>query len=263
MVVVSADDNELLLEGALAGEDGADVGGVERASGEFSGERDHDAGEVDHPAFGVGEAAQVEEGTAIGIGGADMCLWLGSRRYTFRQIRRLVSGARITPVVDGSGLKNSLERQAVHYLQEHHILPLSRMNAFLVMAVDRFGMAQALAEVCARTAFGDVIFGLGLPIPIHWYGSIRLLGSVLLPIITRLPFQWFYPTGAKQETRQPRARKMFEWADLIAGDWHYIRRYMPDELPGKVILTNTIRKADLELLREAGVRKCRAHAALP
>lgn len=191
---------------------------------------------------------------ALGIGGADMYLWLGDRRYTFRQIRRLVSGARITPVVDGSGLKNSLERQAVYYLQEHRILPLSGMNAFLVMAVDRFGMAQALANVCARTVFGDVIFGLGLPIPIRGYGSIKLLGSVMLPVITRLPFQWFYPTGAKQETRQPKARNVFDWADLIAGDWHYIRRYMPDVLPGKVILTNTIRKADLDLLRGAGVR---------
>jgi hypothetical protein len=76
---------------------------------------------------------------------------------------------------------------------------------------------------------------------------------MLLPIITRLPFQWFYPTGEKQEQRTPRAPHLFQQADVIAGDWHYIRRYMPDQLPGKRVITNTVRRADVELLRQAGV----------
>ena len=41
---------------------------------------------------------------ALGVGGADLYIWVGNRRYTFRSIQRLVSVASKTPVVDGSGL---------------------------------------------------------------------------------------------------------------------------------------------------------------
>jgi hypothetical protein len=33
---------------------------------------------------------------------------------------------------------------------------------------------------------------------------------------------------------------------------HYIRRYAPDDLRGKTILTQTLRKADIDWLKEAG-----------
>jgi hypothetical protein len=190
---------------------------------------------------------------ALGIGGADLHIWVGNRRYTFRSIQKLVSVAKKTPVVDGSGLKNTLEREAVRWLQAHGIIDFSRSTVLLVAAVDRFGMAQELARCARQVIYGDFVFAIGLPIPIRSYRTVEWLGRMLLPIITRLPFQWFYPTGEKQEQRTPRAPHLFQQADVIAGDWHYIRRYMPDQLPGKRVITNTVRRADVELLRQAGV----------
>jgi hypothetical protein len=190
---------------------------------------------------------------ALGIGGADLHIWVGNRRYTFRSIQKLVSVAKKTPVVDGSGLKNTLEREAVRWLQAQGIIDFSRSTVLLVAAVDRFGMAQELARCARQVIYGDFVFAIGLPIPIRSYRMVEWLGRMLLPIITRLPFQWFYPTGEKQEQRTPRAPHLFQQADVIAGDWHYIRRYMPDQLPGKRVITNTVRRADVELLRQAGV----------
>ncbi len=190
---------------------------------------------------------------ALGIGGADLYIWVGDRRYTFRSIQKLVAVAKKTPVVDGSGLKNTLEREAVRWLQQQGVIDFSRCTVLLVAAVDRFGMAQELARHARQVIYGDFVFAIGLPIPIRSYRTVEWLGRILLPIITRLPFQWFYPTGEKQEQRTPRAPRLFEQADVIAGDWHYIRRYMPDRLPGKRVITNTVRRADVELLREAGV----------
>ncbi|MCS7065154.1 MAG: hypothetical protein NZL85_02635 [Fimbriimonadales bacterium] len=189
---------------------------------------------------------------ALGIGGADLHIWVGNRRYTFRSIQKLVSVATKTPVVDGSGLKNTLEREAVRWLQAQGVIDFAQSTVLLMSAVDRFGMAQELARYAKQVIYGDFIFAVGLPIPIRSYRTVEWLGRLLLPIITRLPFQWFYPTGEKQEQRTPRAPHLFEQADVIAGDWHYIRRYMPDRLPGKRVITNTVRRADLELLREAG-----------
>jgi hypothetical protein len=41
---------------------------------------------------------------------------------------------------------------------------------------------------------------------------------------------------------------------VIAGDCHYIKRFMPDTLPGKVIVTNTTTLEDVETFRKAGVK---------
>jgi len=192
---------------------------------------------------------------ALGVGGADLYIWVGNRRYTFRSIQRLVSVATKTPVVDGSGLKNTLEREALRWIQAQQVVDFARCTVLLVAAVDRFGMAQELAQLARRVIYGDLVFAVGLPIPIRSYRTVEVLGRLLLPIITRLPFQWFYPTGEKQEKRTPRAERLFHEADVIAGDWHYIRRYMPDRIPDKTVITNTVRKADIEFLRAAGAAR--------
>jgi hypothetical protein len=192
---------------------------------------------------------------ALGIGGADLYIWVGNRRYTFHSIQRLVSVATKTPVVDGSGLKNTLEREALRWIQAQQVVDFARSTVLLVAAVDRFGMAQELAQLARRVIYGDLVFAVGLPIPIRSYRTVEALGRLLLPMITRLPFQWFYPTGEKQEKRTPRAERLFHEADVIAGDWHYIRRYMPDRIPDKTVITNTVRKADIEFLRAAGAAR--------
>jgi hypothetical protein len=191
---------------------------------------------------------------ALGVGGADVWLVAGERRWAFRQIERLVAGAKQTPVVDGSGLKHTLERQAVAWLSETGVVDWASSRALLVSGVDRFGMAQALSEVCPDVIFGDLMFGMGLPLPVRRYATLKLLARLLLPVVTRLPFEWFYPTGERQERRSPRHAWAFDWATVVCGDWHYIRRFAPDRLPDKTIVTQTVRRDDIEWLRTTGAR---------
>lgn len=192
---------------------------------------------------------------ALGVGGADIYVVVGQKRYAFKQIQKLVAGAKTTPVVDGSGLKHTLERETILTLQRDGTVDFKNEKVLLVSAVDRFGMAQALLEVGAQTTYGDFLFGLGLPIPVRSYKTVRIFGAIVLPIITRLPFKWFYPTGEKQDSRTPKFPKVFEEATFICGDWHYIKRYAPDRLEGKTILTQTLRKADLDWLKTTGARR--------
>lgn len=192
---------------------------------------------------------------ALGIGGADLYVVVGEKRYTFRQIAKLVSGAKITPVVDGSGLKHTLERETIRTLKREGTVAFPGMKVLLVSAVDRFGMAQALVESGADIVFGDLMFAIGLPLRIRSYRTVRWIGALTLPIVTRLPFKWFYPTGEKQDSRTPKFEWAFREAELICGDWHFIRRYAPDNLSGKTILTQTLRKADLDWLAGAGVAR--------
>ena len=190
---------------------------------------------------------------ALGVGGADIYVVVGEKRYVFRQIKNLIKNVKQTPVVDGSGLKHTLERETINILTEVIDWPVERV--LLVSAVDRYGMAQALDERCRHVVYGDLLFGIGLPIPLRTYASVKVVASLLLPIITKLPFKWFYPTGKKQEERTPKHRKWFDWATVVCGDWHYIRRYAPDDLAGKTIITQTLRKADLDWLKSTGARR--------
>jgi len=192
---------------------------------------------------------------ALGIGGADLYIVAGNRRYEFRQIRKLIAGAKTTPVVDGSGLKNTLERQTVIELQKSGEVDFSKERVLLVSAVDRFGMAQSLYGLCPNVVCGDLMFAVGVPLRIRSYGMVRFLAAAVLPIITRCPFQWFYPTGEKQDHRSPKCTWAFDEATIIAGDKHYIRKYAPDRLDGKTIITQSIRKDDIEWLRNSGAKR--------
>ncbi len=192
---------------------------------------------------------------AFGIGGTDIYVRLGARRYYLRETARLVSAAKVTPVVCGAGLKDSLERDAVAQLDE--MIGWAGKRVLMVNSVDRFGMAEAIYEHGADVIFGDLIFGLGIDVPLRSLRSLRRVGSLGLPVVTRLPTRWFYPTGESQESAGSRKsiEKHFAWADVIAGDWHYIRRYAPRDLSGKDVLTNTTTAEDTELLVRAGARR--------
>lgn len=191
---------------------------------------------------------------AFGLGGADLYVYAGNRRYTFRDAQRMADAARKTPMLDGSGLKHTLERNAVRLLEPE--IGWKSKKVLVPSAVDRFGLAEALDEAGANVLYGDLIFGLGLPIPLYRLSLLQKIAYILLPIITQLPFQWLYPTGEKQEKQVKDWRqRYFEWADVIAGDWHFMRRFMPEHMQGKIILTNTTTPDDLEFMRTRGVAR--------
>lgn len=189
---------------------------------------------------------------AFGMGGIDLYLFAGSKRFIIKDAAQLAKAARKSPIVDGSGLKNTLERRLVNFLQNRVDLDLKGKKVLMVSGVDRFGMAEAFYGLGCRMVFGDLIFALGIPIPIRTLRSLRILAHILLPVITRLPFTVLYPTGSKQETVTPKYAKYYEEADLIAGDFLYIKKYMPANLAGKIIVTNTVTSADLAELGKRG-----------
>lgn len=193
---------------------------------------------------------------AIGLGGIDLYLVANGRRYVIKDAKKMASAAKRTPVVDGSGLKNTLERRVIKWLDSGGVLSLKGRKVLLVSGVDRFGMAEAMFAAGCDVTMGDLMFALGIPIPIRSLRALDLLARCLLPILCQLPFQMLYPTGSRQEKATGGAKyaRYFEAAEVIAGDFHYIKRYMPPTLTGKVIITNTVTKADIDLLRRAGVR---------
>lgn len=190
---------------------------------------------------------------AFGLGGIDLYVAIRGRRYYFRQALGLARAAKRTPVVCGSGLKESLERLTVRQLGPR--LGIQDKKVLMVSAVDRFGMAEELSLQARSVLFGDLIFALGLPVPVRTIGALERLAHTLLPVVVRVPFKWLYPVGEAQE-KAPNSEKFaryYHQADVIAGDWHFIRRYAPEDLGGKILVTNTTTPADVEFMRKRGV----------
>jgi hypothetical protein len=192
---------------------------------------------------------------AIGLGGIDVYLYAGKHRYALRDGLRLLEAAKTTPTVDGSGLKNTLEREAVAFMKDDLGIELRGKHVLMVSALDRFGMAQALVEAGADVLFGDFIFALDLDKPVRGLHEFEELAEKYLPDACKLPFQFFYPTGKKQEKPpEPKYPQYYREAEIIAGDFHFMRQFMPDRLDGKIVLTNTVTRADVDDLRDRGVK---------
>ena len=191
---------------------------------------------------------------AFGLGGTDLYIYAGNRRYTFLESARIVRFAKKTPIVDGSGIKNTLERQIPAILKNEQGIDLKNKKVLLVCAVDRFGLAEALVKAGADLVCGDLIYGLGINIPIRKLSSLARLAWFVAPIITKLPINLFYPIGLEQEKQVIRHPEYFDDNEVIAGDFHLIKRYMPHNLEGKIIITNTVTEKDVELLRKSGVK---------
>ena len=193
---------------------------------------------------------------AFGVGGADLGVMVADKWYPLYSVQPMVRYVNQTPIVDGAGLKNTLENHVAPFMESQIKPYLDEVGrkAFVTLGVDRWGMTKSFLDGGYECVFGDIMFGLGLPIAIRSEKSLKTLASILMPIVGRVPFEWVYPTGEKQESRDPKWEEYYQWATVIAGDCHYIKRHMPYRLEGKVIVTNTTTSDDVKLFREVGCK---------
>ncbi len=193
---------------------------------------------------------------AFGVGGGDLGILVDGKWYEFHSVKPMVRFIKKTPVVDGSGLRNTLEKKAAPFILDKLGTYIDKMGkkALVMTGSDRWGLTRSFLDAGFECTFGDFLFSLDIPIPLHTAKQIKSLAALLLPIATRLPFDWIYPVGEKQEERKPKHPQYFKWATVIAGDCHYIKRYMPDDMNGKIIVTNTTTPEDVAMFRKSGAK---------
>ena len=191
---------------------------------------------------------------AFGMGGVDMYLRLDERKYPLRAALKLVENVKKSPVVDGRGLKHTLERRvfelAAPALGE---IPQFR-QAFVPVAADRVGLAIAASEVSEKVLFGDLMVALGLPLPVYSLQNFKRVARIMFPLVSYFPMSMLY-YGSDGAEHEPKYQKYWVESDLIAGDFLFMRKYMPESLAGKTIITNTTTDQNLRLLKERGARR--------
>jgi hypothetical protein len=191
---------------------------------------------------------------AFGVGGADLGVMVANKWYPLYSVQPMVRFIEKTPVVDGAGLKNTLEYKLAGTIDTKLGGYVTQKRVFLALGSDRWGMSKSFLDAGYDCVFGDLMFGLGLPVPIRSEKTVIWVARLLMPLIGRLPFKWVYPTGSEQDKRTPKWEKYYQWASVVAGDCHYVKRHMPDRMDGKVIATNTTTGTDIDLFKKAGVK---------
>ncbi len=191
---------------------------------------------------------------AFGVGGADIGLMVDDKWYPLYSVQPMIRYIKLTPVVDGAGLKNTLETRVAPFIDQKIGNYIKEKRAFITMGADRWGMSKSFLDNGYECVFGDLMFALGIPIALHSAQALKTLAALLMPVAGRLPFKWVYPTGEKQEVRTPKYVEYYQWGTVIAGDCHYVKGHMPDRMDGKIIATNTTTPADVELFRQAGIK---------
>jgi hypothetical protein len=191
---------------------------------------------------------------AFGVGGIDLYVHMPWKDYPLHGALRLVQDVRKTPVVDGATLRNLLEPRVVRLMERRIGARIRPKKAFLIEAISRYGMLTTFLEAGYECVFGDLMSALKIPIPIRRLGTLRFLARILLPIVGHMPISFIYSTGESQEVVVPKYEKYYKEATVIAGDWLYIKKHIPEDMEGKVIVTNTTTTADIEFMRKRGIR---------
>ncbi|MBA4370938.1 MAG: quinate 5-dehydrogenase [Coriobacteriaceae bacterium] len=193
---------------------------------------------------------------AIGMGGLDLFLNAAGRTYWFREGKRFRNAVRETPILDGSGLKGAVEADVVRLMREDLGLTVAGKRVLVCSAVDRWGMAEAFYAEGCKVVAADLLYALGIPIMLRTKPTTIRVIHAIAPIAVQLPFKWLYPAEADHETKveaESKHARLYRDADIIAGDYKWVRQWMPEDMSGKWVITNTTTAEDVEFMRSRGI----------
>jgi len=135
---------------------------------------------------------------AFGVGGIDLYIHALKRDYPLYAGLNLIRDVVTTPVVDGGGLKATLEARIMQDVEKQLGDIIQPKTVLLVAGLTRGGMSRSFINAGYDLTFGDLMFGLQIPIPINTVPMANFAAAILLPIVGRMPISMLYPTGEKQ-----------------------------------------------------------------
>lgn len=189
---------------------------------------------------------------AIGLEGIPFDLQLGNARRDYEAGARLRDSARMTPVVDGGGIRAGLERWGVILADRAQPGIFAQKRVLMTPGLNHPGLAQSLGRRGSAIRYADPVVYFALP-DFPGMGAKTTLEQAAGPTLEQLkdaPCRRLYPQPG--QPGQERATEPFAWADVIAGDIGAIRRYAPAELKHKTIVVESADDADLQDLKRRG-----------
>src|SRR5579859_5191231 len=158
-----------------------------------------------------------------------------------------------TAVVDGSGVRDGLERWGVNLAAAAQPGIFAEKQILMVPGLNHVGLAQSLSRHSHSLRYADPAVYFGLP-DFPGVGARQTLDQVAAPTLEQLqdfPFRRLQPQPG--QPGHARAAAPFAWADVLAGDIGAIRRYAPKRLDRKLVVVEWAGPDDLADLAQRGV----------
>jgi predicted amino acid dehydrogenase len=189
---------------------------------------------------------------AIGLEGMPIYLRLGPAHRLHIIGAALAAASNQTPVVDGAGVRDMLERWSITLANRAQPGIFSQKRILMVPGLNHDGLALALGRHGAAIRYADPLVYFGLP-NVPGVGSRQTLAQAAEPTLEQLKqmsFRSIMPMPGM--CGPPVASGAFMWADILAGDMGTIRRYAPDTLQHKIVVVESATEEDLADLRRRG-----------
>ncbi len=83
----------------------------------------------------------------------------------------------------------TLEKKAAPFLDTHikDYIDARGRKAFVMTGADRWGLTRSFLDGGYECTFGDLMFSLGINIPLHTEKQLKTLAALLMPVAGRLP----------------------------------------------------------------------------
>ena len=165
----------------------------------------------------------------------------------------LKSATAHTPIVDGSGVRDGLERWAVMLADRAQPGIFAEKIVLMTPGLNHAGLIDELNKHSRTIRYADPFVFFNLP-DFPLVGSRQTLERAAGLTLDRLhdaPFRRLHPSAGTPNAHRPESP--FHSADILAGDIGAIRRYAPALLERKTIVVEYATAEDLEDLRERGV----------
>lgn len=190
---------------------------------------------------------------AIGLGGVTPVFRVGNAVYQHQQAQRIAAIPRKTPVADGHLLKGTLERWAVKRAIDRDRSRFNYRRVFIFSGIERYPLANALSTYEVELRFGDPKIQLGLPFTLKSLEQLERYASMAMPILSLRPYSAIHPIALSTYERDSKLAAECKWADVLAGDSAFLRRYAPRDLRGKTVFTDDATNEEIADLKERGV----------
>jgi predicted amino acid dehydrogenase len=190
---------------------------------------------------------------AIALEGFAAQLKLGTESRVHAIGAALKAATAHTPIVDGSGVRDGLERWAVMLADRAQPGIFAEKIILMTPGLNHAGLIDELNKHSRTIRYADPFVFFNLPnFPL--VGSRQTLEQAAGLTLDRLhdaPFRRLHPLAGTPHAHRPESP--FHSADILAGDIGAIRRYAPALLERKTIVVEYATATDLEDLRERGV----------
>ena len=190
---------------------------------------------------------------AIALEGFAAQLKLGTESRVHAIGAALKAATTQTPLVDGGGVRDGLERWAVMLADRAQPGIFAEKIILMTPGLNHAGLIDELNKHSHTIRYADPFVFFNLP-DFPLVGSKQTLEQAAGLTLDRLhdaPFRRLQPLAGTPNAHRPESP--FHSADILAGDIGAIRRYSPALLPHKTIVVEYATASDLEDLRERGV----------